>query len=89
METTDCPTIEVLLNSTDHGPYEQKIVENWRLLSPQLRAMVPHVAQLIVEGMGGAAAWLDMTDAEHNIMSYTAVFLLAEARMRAAGQISE
>jgi hypothetical protein len=48
--------------------------------------MVPHVAQLIVEGMGGERTWRDMTEAERNIMGYTAVALLAEAKKRAVGE---
>ena len=31
----------------------REVVEKWRSLSPELQSLVPHIAQLIVEGMGG------------------------------------
>jgi hypothetical protein len=81
--STEFPAIEELINSADRGPYEQKIIEDWQTLSAELRVVAPHVAQLIVEGMGGITYWQKMTAAERNIMSYTAVALLAEAKKRA------
>ncbi|HEY0312271.1 MAG TPA: hypothetical protein VGC56_07215 [Allosphingosinicella sp.] len=83
-ESGEFPPIEALAGSNVAlDPYASRILEKWRTLSPELQQMVPHIAQLIVEGMGGSAAWRDMNGAKRNIMSYTAAALLAEARQRA------
>ena len=74
MEAQEFPSIEVLVDSPeDLGPVDRERVQNWRTLSPELQAMVPHVAQLIVEGMGGERTWWDMTEAERNIMGYSLI----------------
>jgi len=85
MKTTEFPSIEALVNSSEtSNPWFREVVEEWHTLSPELQSMVPHIAQLIVEAMGGETAWSDRNEVERNIMSYTAVSLLAEAQKRAA-----
>jgi hypothetical protein len=85
VEWTEFPTIDALVNSTAAlDPFDREIVKDWHSLSPELQALVPHVAQLIAEGIRGQSAWSDMNTAKRNITCYTAVALLAEARRRAS-----
>ena len=85
MASKEFPTIKDLVNLIGPlGPTDRKTVDNWQTLSPQLQAMVPHVAELIVRGIGSEKTWAEMTEAERNIMNYTAIHLLAEAQKRAA-----
>ena len=84
MKITEFPKIDTLVNLTGPlDPFDHEVVENWHALSPELRAMVPYVAQLIAEGIGGQSAWSEMNASKRNVMSYSALALLAEARKRA------
>lgn len=77
------PSIEVLCGRDDLRPAHRETVEHWRSLSTELKAIMPHVAELVVVSMGRQDSWATMTEGERNIMTYGIIALLAEAQRRA------